>query len=108
MNKGGSSQVNIHDIVSQGNHDEIASAVEAGADVNRLDEKGHTPLMIAIESDHLDCLATLLNLGADPSVGWPKPSHCGWSRVLSQPRGIKLANTLLDSTNGPHDLMRAG
>ncbi len=108
MNMGGSSHVNIHDIVSQGNHLQIAAAVAAGADVNGLDGQGRTPLMIAIESDQAECLATLLSLDADPTVNWPKPSHCSWSRALAQPGGVELANTLLDSVADPHDLMRGG
>ncbi len=100
--------MNIHDMVSRGNDDKIAAAIEAGADVNALDEMGRTPMMLAIEGDQPDCLATLLSFGADPRVNWPKPSHCSWSRALAQPSGVKLANTLLDSVDDPHDLMRGG
>lgn len=100
--------MNVHDVVSRGDDDKIAAAVEAGADVNALDEKGRTPVMIAIESDQPDCLATLLSFGADPLLNWPNPRHRAWGRALAQQGGVRLANALLDSVDDPHDLIRGG
>ena len=98
----------IHDILGKAGQAEITSAISEGADVNELDDEGLSPLMIAIERDLPECLTILLKLGADPTVNWPRITHCSWSRALAQPGGVKLTNALLDYVDDPYDLMRGG
>jgi ankyrin repeat protein len=44
----------------------IRILIEAGADVNQVDQDGYSPLLLAVEKDFSDIVACLLKRGADP------------------------------------------
>ena len=46
--------------------------VGAGAEIDRVDEDGRTPLLYAVHANHAHCVQALLRLGADPN-GVPMP-----------------------------------
>ena len=48
-----------------GNVDAVRSWVASGADINVVDEGGTTPLMLASQWLHTECVAEMLRLGAD-------------------------------------------
>lgn len=69
-----SSDVRVSDLCQaarQGDVAELAAALVAGADVNRPDDSGTTPLAYAVLYGHADCVRTLLHYGAqvDPVDG---------------------------------------
>ena len=49
----------------------VAGLAERGADVNRLNDRGQSPLAGAVFKGEDEVVATLLALGADPDVGSP-------------------------------------
>ena len=49
----------------------VAGLAERGADVNRLNDRGQSPLAGAVFKAEDEVVATLLALGADPDVGSP-------------------------------------
>jgi hypothetical protein len=51
-----------------GDPDAVAPAVAAGADVNKLDERGMTALHVAVAHRHLPVVRALLAAGADPTT----------------------------------------
>jgi ankyrin repeat protein len=48
-----------------GNVDAVRSWVASGADINVVDERGDTPLMVASYCHRAECVAEMLRLGAD-------------------------------------------
>ena len=48
-----------------GNVDAVRSWVASGADINVVNERGVTPLMLASNWHHAECVAEMLRLGAD-------------------------------------------
>ena len=58
---------------------------EGDADVNQVDEDGNTPMHLAVDNNHMDCVQLLLQLGASinipnirgstPVRPIPPPSH---------------------------------
>jgi ankyrin repeat protein len=60
----------------------LRALIQAGADVNRSNEKGETPLMIALDCP--DAMAALLDAGADPSAKGPRGSTVN---ILFDPTG---------------------
>lgn len=59
--------------VTKGDFDETAKLlIERGADVNRADSDGFTPLMRAVLMEHLRCVDALIRDGADPNIVPPE------------------------------------
>jgi len=52
----------------KGEHPKIGTLIDQGAYVNMQDAKGSTPLMAAVEGNHVDAVKTLLSLGADVNL----------------------------------------
>ena len=48
-----------------GNVDAVRSWVASGAEINVVDKYGNTPLMLASQGLHSECVAEMLRLGAD-------------------------------------------
>ena len=48
-----------------GHHNIVATLIGAGADVNKADDTGATPLIAAAEAGHDNIVATLIGAGAD-------------------------------------------
>lgn len=63
--------------VTKGDFDESAKAlIEFGANVNKADQGGFTPLMRSALADHPRCLGLLLESGADVT-----PINPGWKKT---------------------------
>ncbi len=67
----------VHEAVTQGESVRLRQLIEANpqALINQPDEKGLTPLVLAIQSSHPECVEILLELGANPNVGKWSPLH---------------------------------
>ena len=50
---------------ARGDADGVAIALRAGADIEALDTRGRTPLLLAAAADHVELAAVLVALGAD-------------------------------------------
>lgn len=55
-------------VISYATSATIKKLVDHGADLNAIDKEGKTALHLAIVQDKLDCMQTLLNLGADFTI----------------------------------------
>jgi ankyrin repeat protein len=55
----------LHDACSEGDMDKISSLLEVKADINAMDSRDFTPLMIACERDDLRLVDFLVSKGAD-------------------------------------------
>lgn len=53
---------------ADGNADEVAIALRAGAPIEAVDDRGRTPLLLASAADHLEVARLLVVLGADPDA----------------------------------------
>jgi uncharacterized protein len=53
---------------ASGDADRAAAALAAGADVETRDDRGRTPLLVAVTRDRLDVARLLLHHGADPDA----------------------------------------
>jgi ankyrin repeat protein len=49
----------------------VSGLIESGADVNRVNDKGQTPLAGAVFKSHDDVVRALIVAGADPDTGHP-------------------------------------
>ncbi len=58
----------LHEVIRQGNLDELRTQIDSGANVNSAGRLGQTPLMVAIEAADLQKLELLLERGADPEI----------------------------------------
>lgn len=58
----------LHDAARTGSIAFVKSLVQAGADINAVDETGKTPLTDAIEANRNEAVAALLEKGASPSM----------------------------------------
>jgi len=58
-----------------------------GADPNLKDNRGRTPLFLAIEAERFDLVTLLLDAGADPNL--PGPKHMLWPSTF-QPKVLQL------------------
>lgn len=61
-----------------------------GADLNRADKSGSTPMMSCVTGDKYDLALLLLSLGADPSIKDRQGKHVGEIITLFGDRGIKV------------------
>jgi ankyrin repeat protein len=69
----------LHFAAQAGDVAEVKRLVEAGADVNVLDENGNTPLKYASAEPHPQVLRALIALGASPHISDRRgftPIHC--------------------------------
>jgi ankyrin repeat protein len=55
----------IHDAITRKDYDQVAQFIARGADVNREDDEGNTPLRLAVETGSLQMVKMLLDKGAD-------------------------------------------
>mmetsp|Transcript_26801 Transcript_26801/g.77450 ORF Transcript_26801/g.77450 Transcript_26801/m.77450 type:complete len:189 (+) Transcript_26801:94-660(+) len=60
---------NIHAAVRSDLPEEIAAALKAGEDINKIGPGGQTPLMHAVLGGNLESVKFLLGLGADTTIG---------------------------------------
>lgn len=51
-----------------GHHGCLELLLEAGADVNQQNKRGHTPLFVAVNGGHFFAVQFLLRKGADPLI----------------------------------------
>lgn len=67
----------VHDAVTRGESLRLRQLIEANPKslVNEPDESGLTPLVLAIQSKHPECVQILLELGANPNLGKWSPLH---------------------------------
>jgi len=54
--------------IKQGNHADLEKLVLAGADVNKADTEGQTPLIQAVKSSDIEVVRLLLKYGANPEA----------------------------------------
>lgn len=59
---------NIHDAVTRGEVAKVTEIIEDGASVNKRDDRGMTPLMMAASSNQPQMIDLLLAKGADPAA----------------------------------------
>ncbi len=79
---GTTARPSLLDLGSWRSADELRSLIEAGADVNEVDEAGNTSLMSAVMRDYgLDVITALLDAGADANAGSTEDS---WSAARGQ------------------------
>lgn len=85
---------------------EIAEIViRHGADPNKSDEKGHTPLFSAVNCYKLDLVSVLLKGGADPNLPAPKglwSSPTGSLHVACARGRLSMARILLENGADPN------
>ncbi|MFC1604708.1 ankyrin repeat domain-containing protein [Planctomycetota bacterium] len=65
----GAAVSNIHTAASVGNIEKLRSIVEAGVDVNEIDDGGMTPLLRAVSRKHTKVAEFLVENGADVNTG---------------------------------------
>jgi ankyrin repeat protein len=65
----GAAVSNIHTAASVGNIEKVRSFVEAGVDVNEIDDGGMTPLLRAVSRKHTKVAEFLVENGADVNTG---------------------------------------
>lgn len=58
----------IPEAAEAGNVEVLAARIKEGANVNQIDEHGNCPLHLAAQKNATECLALLLQAGADPLV----------------------------------------
>ena len=58
----------MHEAVTAGHYEAVQLLLEKGADINKVDNDGATPLISAAMSGHKDVVELLLAAGADKSV----------------------------------------
>lgn|SRR5574343_217096 len=85
----------IFDCARQGNLSEIHKYIESGIDINIQDKHGQTPLMIASEYSQLECVRSILNLGADPNIVPKAGFYSALQKALSFTRNIDIIVSLL-------------
>jgi uncharacterized protein len=73
----------LHNTCCKGDLDKISSLLEASADINALDSRGFTLLMIAYEKDNLELVEFLLSKGADTKQDYS---------LERSPVGLAIAN----------------
>lgn len=90
----------LHEACSRGDLDGVHALVKSGADINALDAKGATPLMIAVERDNIQIVDLLLGMKARPDfVRTSEKSPLG----LAIDKGnIEIARLLLDNNADPN------
>lgn len=59
---------NLLHVVEQGNSAEITKLLEAGADINAVDNRGRTSVMIATHTNQFDIFKLLIDKGADINI----------------------------------------
>ncbi|KAF5626373.1 ankyrin repeat and btb poz domain protein [Fusarium tjaetaba] len=59
----------LHNAVRRSDLDEVQKVVARGANVNAIDSKGYTPLMVAVEIENYEITEYLLKHGAVKSIG---------------------------------------
>ena len=57
----------LHEAAARGDQEGVRASVAGGLD--SLDEQGLTPLVLAIQNGHPECVELLLQLGANPNAG---------------------------------------
>ena len=76
-------KVSLHEAMKQGDIEKIKQLITKGGDVNARDERGQTPLSIAIREKHVAGVELLLSKGADVNAkddfGWT-PLHFATDR----------------------------
>jgi ankyrin repeat protein len=74
---------------------EVEALIDAGADVNRIDGNGDTPLILASESPEPDCVKLLLATGADVN----ETAHMGETAltVAAQVGNLEIVKELLNA-----------
>ena len=83
-----------------GNVDVVRSWVASGADINVVDKRGETPLMVASchHNYRAECVAEMLRLGADPRranvPGWT-PLHGVARRTIDFGGGAEVVRLLV-------------
>ena len=63
----------MHKAAQFGNSAEVQNLISQGADVNAVDNFGHTPLHSAIIGNHLSIMQILVPAGANVNGGTVKP-----------------------------------
>ncbi|NUT48448.1 MAG: ankyrin repeat domain-containing protein [Saccharothrix sp.] len=58
----------VFEAVAQGDAHQVRAAVESGVDVETRDERGRTPLLVAVTHDRVDVARVLVEAGADPNA----------------------------------------
>lgn len=78
----------LFDAVLNGNYDDTIAAIQGGADVNKLDHWGNTPLFTAVEFSYFEIAKVLIQAGANTNIGSVTPL---FQTVFdNQPRMTKL------------------
>lgn len=77
-----STEVDLHLAAADGLLDQVKKHLERGADVNKPDQHGCTPLMHAARRGQVAVVETLLAAGADPHRVSPKGNHALYDAAL--------------------------
>jgi hypothetical protein len=90
----------LHEACSKGDLEGVHSLVKSGADINTVDVRGATPLMIAVERDNIEIVDLLLGMKAKPDfITTSEKSPLG----LAIDKGnVEIARLLLDNGADPN------
>ncbi|WP_145217723.1 ankyrin repeat domain-containing protein [Gimesia alba] len=66
--KAGDEKLSLHELVKQRKYAELLGRIRAGEDPNSVDEKGQTPLHVAVSNYHLTIAMILIENGADINI----------------------------------------
>lgn len=109
VNYGGTGWTPLIEAIRHDHPDIVAELIRAGADINRRENLGPTPLTLATTNGNLEIMRLLIAANADLNLPGtvkigpkPKPRYGkGWASYPDAPRGARHAPPHHRSTQGP-------
>ena len=84
----------LHLAAYRGHKGAVAALSAMKSDVNIMDQNGRTPLDWAASQGHVDCVATLVDFGAQQDLAQPETQHTPLHRAAARGHAMCLQQLL--------------